>query len=242
MIKAVTFDLWNTLFSNVSYSTERFNYLIEKLESEAIKFNKRDLKSAFDKAFSFAHWYTESLSREHIYTASRFEEMLKRLNIQLKSGLFDEIVMNFESTMLSIKPPLKNNVRETLENLFPDYKIGLISDTGITPGRVIRKVLEEYDLLKFFEVTLFSDETGTYKPHSSVFKLALNKLGENPENAAHVGDLLMTDIKGAQECNMTSIWINDRKQGPLSDIMPDFEIQDLYEVVDIVRNKLSQKG
>ena len=238
MIKAVTFDLWNTLFSNVSYSTERFNYLTEKLESEAISFNKKDLKIVFDKIFSFANWYQESLTRKHIYTATRFEEMLKMLNIQLKSEIFDEIVMNFESTMLSIKPRLKNNVRETLENLFPDYKIGLISDTGITPGRIIKKVLEDYEILKFFEITLFSDETGIYKPHSSVFELALNKLGVKPQNAAHVGDLLLTDIKGAQESDMTSIWINDRKQTPISGISPDFEIQDLYEVVDIIRNKI----
>lgn len=235
----MTFDLWNTLFSNVSYSTERFNYLIEKLESEAIIFNKEELREVFDKIFNFAHWYRDNLSHEHIYTTSRFEEMLKRLNIQLKPEIFDEIVNMFESTMLSFKPPLKNNVRETLENLFPDYKIGLISDTGITPGRVIRKVLEEYELLNFFEMTLFSDETGIYKPQMSVFQLALKKLGVNSQNAAHVGDLLLTDIKGAQECNITSIWINDRKQSPHSGIVPDFEIQDLYEVVDIVRKKLS---
>ena len=239
MIKAVTFDLWNTLFSNVSYSRERFDYLIKKLESEAISFNEGELKRVFDKMFSFAHWYRESLANKHIYTATRFEEMLKKINIQLESEIFNEIVMNFESTMLTIKPPLKNNVRETLENLFPDYKIGLISDTGITPGRIIRNVLEEYELLKFFEVTLFSDETGIYKPHASVFQLALKKLGVKPQNTAHVGDLLPTDIKGAKESNIASIWINDRKQPRPSDIFPDFEIQDLYEVVDIVRNKLS---
>jgi len=239
MIEAVTFDLWNTLFSNVSYSTERFNYLIEKLESEAILFNEEDLKKVFDKIFSFANWYRESLASKHIYTASRFEEMLKQVNIQLKPEIFDEIIMNFESTMLTIKPPLKNNVRETLENLVPDYKIGIISDTGITPGRIIRKVLEEYQLLKFFEVTLFSDETGIYKPHLSVFQLALNKLGVKPQNVAHVGDLILTDIKGAKESNITSIWINDRNQSTPSDIVPDFEIYDLYEVVDIVRTKLS---
>ena len=165
--------------------------------------------------------------------------MLKSLNILLKPKIINDLVENFESAMLRIKPPLKNNVRKTLENLYPDYKIGLISDTGITPGKVIREVLDDYDLLQYFEVMIFSDETGIYKPDPSVFQLALKKLKVRPENTIHVGDLLLTDVKGAQDCQITSIWINDNKQTPHSEIIPAFEIHDLYEVVNIIKNKLS---
>lgn len=239
MIRAVTFDLWNTLFANVSYSNERLNYLIEKLKSENILLEEKALEREFYKTFDFSNWNRSNLSRKHVYTIIRLEEMLKSLNFLLRPQIINDLVESFESTMLRIKPPLKNNVRKTLENLYPDYKIGLISDTGITPGKVIREVLDDYDLLQYFEVTIFSDETGIYKPDPSVFQLALKKLKVRPENTVHVGDLLLTDVKGAQDCQITSIWINDNKQTPHPKIVPAFEIQDLYEVVNIIKNKLS---
>jgi putative hydrolase of the HAD superfamily len=239
MIRAVTFDLWNTLFADVSYSNERLSYIVEKLESEKLIFEKKVLKRQFYKNFDSAHWDRKSLSKKHIYTVDRLEMMLNSLNILLKPKISNDLVERFESMMLRIKPPLKNNVRKTLETLFPDYKIGLISDTGITPGNVIREVLDDYELSKYFDVMIFSDETGIYKPDPSVFQLALKKLKIRPENALHVGDLLLTDIKGAKDCQITSVWINDNKQPPQREIIPDFEIQDLYEVVDIVNSKLS---
>ena len=239
MIRAVTFDLWNTIFANVSYSNERLNYLIEKLKSENILLEKKGMEKEFYKHFDFSNWNRKNLSRKHVYTIIRLKEMLKSLNILLKPKIINDLVENFESAMLRIKPPLKNNVRKTLENLYPDYKIGLISDTGITPGKVIREVLDDYDLLQYFEVMIFSDETGIYKPDPSVFQLALKKLKVRPENTIHVGDLLLTDVKGAQDCQITSIWINDNKQTPHSEIIPAFEIHDLYEVVNIIKNKLS---
>jgi putative hydrolase of the HAD superfamily len=239
MIRAVTFDLWNTLFSDISYSNERLSYLIQKFDLEEISFEKKDLEREFYKEFDFTQWDRKKSSKEHLFTKDRLEAMLKTLKVQLKPMVIKDIVANFESVMLKVKPSLKRNVNKTLETLAPEYKIGLISDTGITPGKIIRKVLEDYGLLKYFAVTIFSDETGIYKPNPSVFQFALKKLKVKPENTIHVGDLLLTDIKGARDCKITSVWINDNKQQPHPEIIPDFEIQDLYEVVNIIKNNLS---
>ena len=239
MIKAVTFDLWNTLFTNISYSNERLSYLMQKFESEKISFEEQDLKREFHKVFDFDNWDRKYQSKSHIFTEDRLEEMLKNINLHLKPEIVNDIIKNFESVMLKLKPPLKRNVNKTLETLSQDYKMGLISDTGITPGKIIRKVLEEYDLLHYFKVTIFSDETGIYKPNPSAFQFALKKLKVNPENTIHVGDLLLTDIKGAKNCKIKSVWFNDNKQPPHPEIIPDFEIQDLFEVVEIIKYKLS---
>ena len=239
MIRAVTFDLWNTLFTDISYSNERLSYLRQKFESEKVKFEKNGLEREFYRTFDFTQWDRKELSKKHIFTEDRLEAMLKSLKIQLRPKVIKDIVKNFESVMLMVKPSLKRNVNKTLETLSPEYKIGLISDTGITPGKIIREVLEDYGLLDYFEVTIFSDETGVYKPNPSVFQFALKKLKVKPENTIHVGDLLLTDIKGARDCKIKSVWINDNKQPPHPEIIPDFEIQDLHEVVNIIKNKLS---
>jgi putative hydrolase of the HAD superfamily len=52
------------------------------------------------------------------------------------------------------------------------FPLGVISDTGITPGRVLRQILERNGLMDFFSVTVFSDETGVAKPQALMFQEA----------------------------------------------------------------------
>jgi putative hydrolase of the HAD superfamily len=141
-----------------------------------------------------------------------------------------------EKSMLKDPPLLKKDVKRTLEILSESYKIGLISNTGITPGYVIVDVFQKYSILKFFQVTIFSDEIGYYKPHSLLYEAALKKLQCKPEYAAHVGDLLHTDIKGAKDYGMRAIWFNDTNQLKVPNIQPDYEVKEMLEVVDIIKN------
>ncbi|GAH01173.1 unnamed protein product, partial [marine sediment metagenome] len=91
--------------------------------------------------------------------------MLDELQIELEIEERKEINNIFENLMLTNPPTLKKGVFDTLSTLSVDYNLGMISDTGITPGRIIREVLKDYTILDFFDVTVFSDETGFYKPH-----------------------------------------------------------------------------
>ena len=65
----------------------------------------------------------------------------------------------------------------------------LICDTGLTPGRVVRSLL---------------DEVGVPKPGNEIFAKALAELGVRPPEAVHVGDLRRTDISGARDMGMYS--------------------------------------
>ncbi|MCK4286875.1 MAG: HAD family hydrolase, partial [Candidatus Lokiarchaeota archaeon] len=123
-----------------------------------------------------------------------------------------------------------------LEDLSPDYQIGLISNTGVTPGKIISKVLDEYGILQFFEATIYSDETGLFKPHPKMFEIPLTKLNCRPLNAIHVGDMLETDIKGAKDYKMHTIWVNDRNYPKSTEILPDFEIKQISDVIQIIRD------
>jgi putative hydrolase of the HAD superfamily len=107
--------------------------------------------------------------------------------------------------MLKVPPPLKKGVKKTLQELTKNYEIGLISNIRITPGYIVKKVFNNYDIGKYFTLTLFSDEIGFYKPSPIMFETALKKLKCQPQNAIHIGDRLETDIKGVKECNMQTI-------------------------------------
>ncbi len=83
-----------------------------------------------------------------------------------------------------------------------NIRLGLVCDTGFTPGRVVRRLLDEAGLCDRLEVLCFSDEVGVPKPGNEIFAKALAELGARPPEAIHVGDLKRTDIAGAHDMGM----------------------------------------
>ena len=238
MIKAITFDLWNTLFQNISYNNIRKNLINKFLERNGFKISDAHLNQAFNNNFNFLNPRFKTTRFEHIYTQKRITSMLNELKIELETDKSKEINNKIETIMLSNPPELKTGVFDTLSTLSVDYNIGMISDTGITPGNIIRVILKNYNILDFFDVTVFSDETGFYKPHPIAFKTALSHLECSPRNAIHVGDLLDTDVKGAIDYQMRAVWIRDPQTQNSGNIKPDYEISEIPEVLEIIK-KLS---
>lgn len=235
MIQAITFDLWNTLLTNKFYSDMRISFFTKFLETRGIIVSCKMVKQAFSLSFKLPPRDLERIEYRHIYTMARILKMLEILNIEFSESNKKLIKQNFEDAILKDPPPLKTGVKQTLKKLSSDYKLGLISNTGVTPGRIIKRVFENYKILQYFHTTLFSDETGFYKPSPIMFETALKYLNCEPQNAIHVGDILETDIKGAKESNMLTIWINDSFSSQSRKIQPDFEIQQISEVIKIIR-------
>jgi len=235
LIEAITFDLWNTIFQNRTYSEPRIKFLNDFLKLKGNYINKSMLENCFERIFlPYSNEFVEKTY--HIYNDIRLEKVLECLKVNLSPIDKEEILCNIESEMIKEPPLLKPGVSKILKELSLQYKIGLISNTGITPGRIIKLVLEEYDILKYFQVTVFSDEIGYYKPNHLLFQKALKHLGAKPENSIHVGDLLHTDVKGAKDFGMLNIWFNDSNQERDSDIIPDFEVKNMEEIVNIIKN------
>ncbi|MCJ7649513.1 MAG: hypothetical protein MUP85_12925, partial [Candidatus Lokiarchaeota archaeon] len=53
MIKAITFDLWNTLFENISYSDIRLNFILDILRKRNINLSIDKIKESYESNFSF---------------------------------------------------------------------------------------------------------------------------------------------------------------------------------------------
>ena len=70
--------------------------------------------------------------------------------------------------------------------------LGIISNTGRTPGTVLRRFLEGHDLLRYFRAVTYSDEIGRRKPDGEIFRRTLAQLGPElgavPAEIAHIGD------------------------------------------------------
>ena len=205
-IKAITFDLWDTVFIDDSDEpkrkaqglapkpVERRNLVQQFLDRhEPISRDLIDLAyDTTDAAFRQV-WYGQNVTWT---VRQRLSVLLKGLNRNLPEPEFDELVRLHEEMELAVRPDLAPEVAKTLSSLQGKYKMGVISDAIFSPGRALRQLLADYDILKYFSSFIFSDEIGCAKPNPAVFEAAAEGLGVKPGEIVHIGDRELKDIDG----------------------------------------------
>ncbi|MBN1430323.1 MAG: HAD family hydrolase [Anaerolineae bacterium] len=119
------------------------------------------------------------------------------------------------------------DVAGALRSLEPIFTLGLLSNGNTNP--------EHCGLGDFFAFTIYAQDYGIAKPDHRLFEIALEKAGCSASEMLHVGDSLVNDVAGAQNAGIKAVWLN-RNQAPNdANIHPDFEVTDLFELVDLCR-------
>jgi putative hydrolase of the HAD superfamily len=231
-VKAVTFDLWNTLVHNKRYIDYRLPSLAAFLSTNGVELDHDKLVEVDQAAFRYSSELHRISGRRHVHTSEIVGYLLESVGLARLD--FNPLVKAYEEALLQDPPELKEGARETLEALYERVKIGIISDTGSNPGRVIRKVLRDYDVLRYFDATVFSDEVGFCKPNEVIFREALGKLGIKPEEAIHVGDILKNDVQGAKRVGMKTAWLKTAEQVYTPEEAPDHTITNLTQLPPLI--------
>ena len=206
MIKAITFDFWQTLYENsaIDYS-QRIHYLKTELEQAGgVTFEQ----TKFEAGVKIARdtWNRTWVQDFRTIGADEWLAiLLQYLGVSLAAKQIQPIQIWMEHGVLTHVPQLTPEARKVLADLSARYPLALISDTGLTPGRVLRQILEQDNLIGFFTHLTFSDEIGRSKPHPDAFLSTLEALDVDPAEAVHIGDLLRTDIAGAQSVGMRGV-------------------------------------
>lgn len=232
MIKAITFDLWNTLLEDKHFTTPRLQAAADALSDHGITKSPEEIKGAYRSA-GRAYRREWEEDHRHMDVDRRIRLMLQGLDVEPADGLIRDVVGRFEGCFLDDPPTLKEGVEETLNALDGRYRLGIISDTGVTPGTIVRGYLEGKGLLSHFSSTVFSDETGYCKPNPIQFRKALRELDAEPHEAIHVGDLLRTDIAGAKAIGMIAVWVQTEGKAASEHIQPDYTITRLNQLLAI---------
>ena len=162
-------------------------------------------------------------------------EILLALDADLPEGVLTDLCRAIEEVFLhSDGPHLVPGVAETLPRLSRRYRLGIISDTGLTPGRVLRELLHRDGLLLHFHALTFSDETGTTKPLPEQFLRTLDALKARPEQSAHIGDLPETDLVGARAVGMKAVLFLGESQRQDGQTMADATFEKYDELENLL--------
>ena len=139
--------------------------------------------------------------------------------------------------MLSHPPPFLPGAVDVLRALRGrGLLIGLIMDTGTSPGRVIRELLRREGALPLFDWLTFSNETGMTKLRPQAYTRTLSALGVRASEALHVGDLPETDLHGAHRAGLAAALVlecSSRRDGiPHADLVLE-RLRDLPEAIEV---------
>lgn len=150
------------------------------------------------------------------------ETWLVGLEAGAQRELGSELTSALAEASLESEIAVLEGSRETLEWLAAaGLRRALVCDTGFSPGRVVRQLLDRTGLLDLLEVQAFSDEVGVPKPDARIFEHALGALETPPAAALHVGDLRRTDVAGARSLGMRTVRIRDHFDDPSGHVDAD---------------------
>lgn len=207
MLKAVTFDFWNTLFVDVR-GEERERRRADVLGAELERMGVHHTSGVIDEALRTGFGYFDRIwlfEQRTPICAEIVDSILSALNVQLPAAAHGRVVKEFEQVVLDLPPEPMPGAQETVRSLGRKYRLAVICDTGYSPGSVLRELLRRHDMLSEFKYLYFSNEHGMSKPDVRVFERTLEELGVRAREAAHVGDIQRTDIAGAQAAGMAAV-------------------------------------
>lgn len=115
---------------------------------------------------------------------------------------------------------------------------GKVKQYAVTNGTKTaqQKKLAVSGLNKMLDGVFISDEIGAEKPNSAFFEYVWNKIGRyDARDILIVGDSLTSDILGGKRAGILCCWYNPGRLTNQTDIKPDYEIWNLWQVKEILR-------
>ena len=207
MIKAVSFDFYNTLV--------RFWPPLEEIQQAACHELGLTVKEeAITHGYAVADVLfnreneerplSQRSEKDRLEFFSRYEQLiLETAGISVSLDLAQRVWKMAMSVPKDFVP--FNDAVPALEELREaGYKVGIITNLR----RDVDELCERVGLAPYLDFAVGSQEVGIEKPHPPIFMAALDRVDAAPEEVLHVGDQVRSDVMGAQSVGMQAVLID----------------------------------
>ena len=229
MIKAVFFDLYNTL---VGYDPPREEIQARVLKEFGIEVSPEAFRHPLVIADEFIY---QEHARSPLSKRSKEETMalyaqyqgivLKEAGIDVSQELITGILGKWQQS--NYKLVLFDDAMPALIHL---KELGLILGLISNVDRDITSLCQELGLSVLLQVVITSQEVGFNKPQPEIFQEALKQAGVKSSEAIYVGDQYQIDVVGANEAGMRGVLLD--RGGYFEDITDCPRIRSLTEVTE----------
>lgn len=210
MIKAVIFDLFNTLVIPPSLSTNqkilRRHHINFEKNSPIYQWMVRGFPQAWiaDEMGINIKTMRDFLMVTHISHLNRIAEVFKD---KIKAKPQQKTIQKTAATISSMiqASQLTPGIKKVLNTLKKNkIKLALISNTS-SPWLSLVKHL---NLNRWFRYRFFSCQIGAKKPNEKIFQYGLKLLKLNKNEVLMIGDSLERDIQGSRKVGIDAIWFD----------------------------------
>jgi putative hydrolase of the HAD superfamily len=248
MIRAVAFDLWETLITNTpELSAGQKQLRLEGMERILREGGYGGTAERIEMAHRRSWHRCQELywaSDRDILCRTQIDHFLEALELEISDeATLDALEQAYARAAVEVLPSTIDGAAAVLAEVKRrGFPVGLISNTGRTPGYALREILDRLGLARFIDSMVFSNEHGECKPRQSIFEALRKSLGVGFDEMLFVGDNLYVDIHGAQQCGMRAVHFVPDKRGtavapPVDhghEIEPDATIKYLRELPAVI--------
>ena len=212
---AILFDLDDTLYDLRSYWHGRLHEALDGIVERFPHFDRDELVRAAiaDKV------YVEKLPAFLRAQGVDDEALIAATQAAFGQDWFERLV-------------LFDDAAHTLQTLRQRFKLGLVTNG---PSRTQRPKIERFHLAEHLDLLIVSEEVGVAKPDPAIFRIALDRLGVQPDETLFVGDSIEFDMRGALAAGLPFVWMNPRGEPLPPDLpAPLAEIRQLHELIALL--------
>lgn len=246
-ITAVTFDLWQTLLLDSrelgrARAQVRLDGTAEALRKFGEAYPIDHIREAYRACYRQCHQIREQ--NLDVSFREQVEIFINNISPGLVSRLDEgtiQAICDIYADSFFVHPPVPHPDAVAVLRGVKEMglRIGLISNTGMTPGVTFRRYLGQQGILEYFDALTFSDEVKLTKPSNEIFLLTLQVLGVRPAQSVHVGDHVQNDVVGAKRSGLKTVWIQgfyERGDSADPDSEPDATVAELALVVPAIKH------
>lgn len=228
-IKAITFDLDDTLYDNSQCIAEAeatmADYLkhysgLQHITEASFKAQKQQILQYHPEIYhDVVLWREETI--KYILTVNQIPTAKIA---SITTAVMDKFIF------WRHKIDVPKTSFDVLDYLAEKYPLAVITNGNVEVSKI--------KLDNYFQFSLRGGPDGRSKPFSDMFHLASLQLGIAPENILHIGDNLITDVAGAINHGMQACWLNvvglDIFQQSDASVLPNVEIRQLSALYNLL--------
>jgi len=224
MIKAVIFDLDNTLVDFMAMKRQAIDAAILAMRDAGLKLSVEEIRRRIDEIYKL-----RGIEFQNVFDQLLYDEFSKIDYKILSSG-----VIAYRRAREAALVPYPHVYLTLIELTKMHLKLAVVSDA---PAREAWLRLCYLNLHHIFDVVVTFDDTRKRKPRPEPFKKALTRLKLKPEEALMVGDWAERDVVGAAQVGMKTVFARYGDTFGTLVSNADYEVDDIAQLLDIIRRE-----
>jgi HAD superfamily hydrolase (TIGR02253 family) len=229
MIKAVIFDLDNTLVDFMSMKRLAVSAAINSMIDAGLRLTPAEAQARIDAIYK----------EKGIEFQNVFDQLLYDVFQKVDYKILSAGVIAYRSAREAALVPYPH-VNLTLVALIKrGIKLAVVSDA---PGREAWLRLCYLNFHHLFDHVVTFEDTGERKPSPAPFRRALDLLHVEPHEAVMVGDWAERDVVGAANLGITTAFARYGDTFGTVESNADYDLNDVSELLDVIDSENAKRG